>query len=161
MTNAKKLNQLLKDLCSTEEDFKILENLCNEVDEITDSTITIRHSDFSYKTDKITVSDTLPQSFRDIAEVVSEFVWESSVPYSGFRILEDGLPNDNNWLFDGIEEDELKNIDYLAGAFDSGQNGMFFDLNRKLSNGEYALGFLGHDGSEFEAVESVDHLNYK
>jgi hypothetical protein len=159
--NNEKLNELLKGLCSTEEDYKILDNLCKETEEFTESTIVIKNSEFIYKTDKITLNKKLPQSFIDIADIVSQFSWESSVPYSGFRILEDGYPNDNDWLFDDMDEEEIDKISYLSGAFDSGQNGIFFDLNRKLLNGEYALGFMGHDSCEWSEVKSVDHLNYK
>ena len=174
----KKLNTILKSLCSSDDDYKILEKLISLVvkleekeDGINDKyTFEEGRSFFHHKDEKIIPSKDLPESFREIAKAGTTFAWTkySSVEGTGYMLDDEGSIEGSNSVEEFLEEDEeiLEKIEEAGGekeAFSCGTGSemMLFNPFRKLSNGEPALVYLEHSDCEWVEVNSVNHLNYK
>lgn len=167
-TEGETLKILLIGLCSNNEDHGILNELCNKVINITEDTIEFEDFDFNYqKNENIVPSSHLPESFGEIAAVVTSLTWDGGGPEVGFELTDDGSSGADGWLFDEIDDEDEKDRIKNAGqgdpmsAFTGGQNALFFDPIRKLANGEPALAFVSHESCDWEEVRSVDNFNYK
>jgi hypothetical protein len=169
LSPSERLKAMLSGLCSSKEDYDILQNLCDDVVSFEDKRINF--SDFEIEFNQnfdIVPSEDLPKSFAEILNVASTFVWDGGGPEVGFEINKNGFSTADGWLYDELEEDDnpglKERLDAAGGpkdAFIGGQNALFFDPTRKLSNGEPALAFMSHEDAEWVEVKSVDHLNYK
>jgi predicted DNA-binding WGR domain protein len=160
-TASGKLRTMLKPLCSTDEDNEILENLCNNVVDFSDDKISFEETELNYEKNISIVPDkSLPKSFREIAAIATSLTWDGGGPEVGYMLCNDGTTAGDDWLLEEIEIEE-KEIELITPAFIAGQNGLFFDNNRKLENGEPAFGFVSHEDCEYVEVTSVDDLNYK
>jgi len=171
LSSAEKLEELFKPLCSSEEDLEILKALSKNVVEVRNTEIEFSDMSLIYrKNNSITPDISLPKSFSEITEIATTIIWDGGGPEVGFELSDDGTSCADGWLFDEIEEGEeydeelVEKINSLGGpkdAFLGGQNALFFDPTRKLSNGEPAMAFISHEECDWVAVKSVDHLNYK
>lgn len=164
----KALSVLLIGLCSSDEDHEILNALCNKVIKITEDTVEFEDFEFNYqKVEDIVPDSNVPESFGEIASVVASLTWDGGGPEVGFELTDDGVSGADGWIFDEIEDEDEKERIKSAGkgdpmdAFTGGQNALFFDPTRKLTNGEPALAFVSHESCEWEEVRSVDSFNYK
>ncbi len=161
------LRALLSPLCSTDEDQKILDEICRKVVTVADSFVEFEELEFNFtKDDTITTAKDLPKSFGDIAQVATSITWDCGGPEAGFELHEDGSSAADGWIFGEINEQEKERIRAAAqgdpaDAFVGGQNGLFFDPTRNLTNGEPALAFIDHGVVEWVEVRCVDHLDYR
>jgi len=163
----KDLKELLKGLCETKEDLEILDNLYQKVQDFSEDMIEFEDDiEVEYEKDEeIVASEKLPKSFAEITNTVTAIFWDAGGPEAGFSINQSGFSDGDDWLLaeEGEAGKEFKKIANKRpiDAFMAGQNGLFFDYSRELSNGEPALAFVSHEGGGIIAVNSVNNLNYK
>lgn len=162
------LRDLLGSLCSTDEDRKILDALCEAVTEGSDDSFSFEDGEFSYvRGGEVPYNPAVPKSFSEIASAVKDLGWDGGGPEVGFGLTADGLPMADDEGFSFLKDDDTENYERLKAAggadaaFSYGQNWTFFDPTRTLSNGEPALGFVSHESVEWEEVKSADELDYK
>lgn len=107
--------------------------------------------------------DDVPKSFSDIAATVSKLCWDGGGPEFGFEITDDEETVADAWLFDELDDDQRKEIESttsVEASFLAGQNGLFFDPQNKLSNGEPGLAFICHEEVEWVPCSSVTNFDY-
>ena len=160
--NNKKLNKLLISLCSTDEDKKILLELCKKVIKVTENSFEFEDNEFIYEKStnrKIRNEKYFPKSFLEILNYFDSLTWYDGD--AGLKFDEDGFTIAYDFLLEGLEEEEQEEYGGSICCFAAGQNAVFLDESRKLKNGEDALGFISHGSCEWEEVRSADNLNYK
>jgi len=163
------LQQLLIGLCSTDEDEVILERMCAEVIEVSDTKATFKDESFEYERAKgLKISNKFPQSFRDIASLFNKLSWYDGG--AGFIINDKGHTSGYATRFFKEAEDYYDNFDTqwfddpdyeTTTSFEITQNGLYFDPKHTLDNGEPAMAYMDHGVLKWVQVESVNHLNYK
>jgi hypothetical protein len=165
MSNSEKLRNMLISLCSTDEDNKILDKLCEAVVKIEDGTVQFEDSEFEYRNnEQIVPAADLPESFKEIAKIATTILWDGGGPEVGFELFENGESGAEDWVSDELDDDEKKRIEAsgpLKCSFCAGQHGLYFDPTRKLANGEPALSFISHESCKWVEVSSMDQYNYK
>lgn len=165
------LNELLGALCKTDEDREILAELESNLEdlEIGGDLATFESGmdfEFNLPDGDVPRHPDVPASFHAISKVFGAVWWDGGGPEVGWALEEDGSSSADPWLFDELKgeyPDEFAKIEAagpVRASFMAGQNGLFFDPTRTLSNGEPAMAFISHEGGGWEPVESVNHLDY-
>ena len=173
--DGEKLVEILKPLCSTPADEQVLEKLAAKVktfeeNEDGSGTIVFDHEEYDENEirfqrggkGKIKYIDNMPKSFCEIAEAVTEFVWDAGGPDGGYS-----QEGDDPWLVDEFEEDEMEHINKIeanggiTGAFLGGQGNNIFDTTVKLNNGEHGILFISHEGGNGDQIEGIAQYDYK
>ena len=160
--NSLKLKELLIDLCSTDEDKLVLEELCKKVVTVTENSFEFEDQKFTYEKStnrKIRNENFFPKSFLEILKSFDSLTWYDGD--AGLKFDEDGFTIAYDFLLEGLEEEEQEEYGGSMCCFAAYQNAVFIDESRKLKNGEDALGFISHGSCEWEEVRSADNLNYK
>ena len=162
----KDLKELLKGLCESKEDLEILDNLNKNVQNFSEDIVEFEDFELEYeKNEEIIASDKLPKSFAEITNTLTAIFWDAGGPEAGFSINQSGFSDGDDWILaeEGEAGKEFKKVANKRpiNSFMAGQNALFFDYSRTLSNGEPALAFVSHEGGGIVAVKSVNNLNYK
>lgn len=162
---------LLKGLCKTSDDEAILRHICDHVGSFSDDEFVIEHDGYEWEVAyapgaEVVYNDYTPKSFSAIREVVTSLTWDGGGPEVGFEVGDEGQSYADEWLFDlWADEDEeaaaeIKEAGDVTASFVAGQNGLFFDPTKKLSNGEMGLAFIDHEGGGWESCDSVKEFDY-
>ena len=165
---AARLQTLLQPLCSSDDDRRILNELCTAVVEMTDDTIIFNDDmECEYQAGGTVAADAdLPQSFGKIGNVVQYLYWDGGGPEVGFALDDDGMSSADGWMFDELRHDSPEECARVEAAgsveasFLAGQNALFFDPTTRLKNGEPGMAFVSHEGGGWDSVKSVASLDY-